>query len=589
MSVTLDAGGIPSPAERRLRDRLAAHLGVSPERREQLYIELSRSAAIKDLAYWLQILFSCGIATIGLILSSPAVIIGAMLISPLMGPILAAGLSLTVGDLVLGVRSAVKLALSCAVAIGFAMFLVWLLPFKEMTQEIAARTRPNTLDLVVALFSGAVGSVATCKDVKGVATSIPGVAIAVALMPPLCVVGYGLGVWYSTGAVADGMGVARGGGLLFLTNLVAIIFTAMLVFLGLRVGAGNTRERVGDWLREDNETAWFRALLNRLPFSTNSKAIGSLPARILIILIPVLVILVPLTQAFVQLKQELRRQQQENRTRSAATELWQQRFGKFPDGQPRSYIDQVTVIEQGAQLVVSFRVFTIQPSQPTERDEFTRLLAARFARSPDAIGFQLVEVPTASMAVAEKIKEEEPVKLPPTVAQMQADFLRAVDAAVNNLRLPPGARLLDYAVTTGRAEPMRVRLIYLAEKEISPDAQALIVEDLKNRLNYPSAVITLEDVSAVPVTVRFKRNRAEVGEDFKEPLERAGDALRQHPSLRLEVAAVEQEGERDGVAEERARALADYITSVWGVAQERIGIVTGKGADGSATLKVSMR
>ena len=56
-----------------------------------------------------------------------------------------------------------------------------------------ARTAPNTLDLVIALFSGAIGSVATCKEVKGVVTSIPGVAIAVALMPPLCVVGYGIG------------------------------------------------------------------------------------------------------------------------------------------------------------------------------------------------------------------------------------------------------------------------------------------------------------------------------------------------------------------------------------------------------------
>lgn len=589
MSVTIDAGGIHPPAERRLRDRLAAHLGVSPERREQLYIELSRSAAIKDLAYWLQILFSCGIATIGLILSSPAVIIGAMLISPLMGPILAAGLSLTVGDLVLGVRSAVKLALSCAVAVGFAMFLVWLLPFKEMTTEIAARTRPNTLDLVVALFSGAVGSVATCKDVKGVATSIPGVAIAVALMPPLCVVGYGLGVEFGSAGAVEGMEVARGGGLLFLTNLVAITFTAMLVFLALRVGAGNTREKVGDWLRDDNETAWFRALLYHLPFSTRSKAIGSLPARVMIILIPVLVILVPLTQSFMQLKQEIRRQQEENRTRRAATELWQQRFGKLPDGQPRSYIDQVTVLDQGAQLILNFRVFTIQPSQPTERDEFTRLLAARFARPPEAIGFQLVEVPTASMAVAEKIKEEKPVELPPTLAQMQADFARVLDGAVSGLRMPPATRLLDYSITTGRSEPMRVRLTYLAEKEMSPDAQALVVEDLKSRLSFPSAVVTLEGVQTLPVTLKFRRNRAEVNDDLKATIQKVGDALRQYPSLRLEVAAVEQEGEREGTAEERARSLADYVATVWGVGRDRIGIVTGKGSDSSATLKVDVK
>ena len=138
-------------------------------------------------------LFSAGIATLGLALNSPAVIIGAMLISPLMGPILASGLALATGDFVLGTRAVVNLALSCLAAIAFAVLLVALLPFKEVTAEIAARTQPNTLDLVIALFSGAVGSIAVCKEVKGVVTSIPGVAIAVALMPPLCVVGYGIG------------------------------------------------------------------------------------------------------------------------------------------------------------------------------------------------------------------------------------------------------------------------------------------------------------------------------------------------------------------------------------------------------------
>ncbi len=90
-------------------------------------------------------LFSAGIATLGLALNSPAVIIGAMLISPLMGPILASGLALAAGDFVLGTRAAVNLLLSCIVAILFAVILVTLLPFKEVTAEIAGRTQPNTL------------------------------------------------------------------------------------------------------------------------------------------------------------------------------------------------------------------------------------------------------------------------------------------------------------------------------------------------------------------------------------------------------------------------------------------------------------
>ena len=75
---------------------------------------------------------------------------------------------------------------------------------------------------------------AICREVKGVVTSIPGVAIAVALMPPLCVVGYGIGLMLVFDA-ATGWRVASGGGLLFLTNLVAITLTAMLVFIALRI------------------------------------------------------------------------------------------------------------------------------------------------------------------------------------------------------------------------------------------------------------------------------------------------------------------------------------------------------------------
>ena len=90
------------PRRFRLRDRFANSLGVRPERKEEIYIDISKSATLLDPAYWLQILFAAGIATLGLILNSPAVIIGAMLISPLMGPILAAGLSLAAGDVILG-------------------------------------------------------------------------------------------------------------------------------------------------------------------------------------------------------------------------------------------------------------------------------------------------------------------------------------------------------------------------------------------------------------------------------------------------------------------------------------------------------
>ena len=103
-------------AWRRFRDQFAASLDVNTDRKVELYVELSKSATLRDIVYWLQIIFSAGIATLGLILNSSAVIIGAMLISPLMGPILSAGLSLASGDLILAARSASNVILS---GVGF--------------------------------------------------------------------------------------------------------------------------------------------------------------------------------------------------------------------------------------------------------------------------------------------------------------------------------------------------------------------------------------------------------------------------------------------------------------------------------------
>jgi hypothetical protein len=110
-----------SSLQQRVRDWFAESLGVSQEKKEEIYLQISRSATLVDFSYWSQVLFSAGIATLGLALNSPAVIIGAMLISPLMGPILASGLALAAGDFVLGTRAAVNLFLSCLVSIFFAV------------------------------------------------------------------------------------------------------------------------------------------------------------------------------------------------------------------------------------------------------------------------------------------------------------------------------------------------------------------------------------------------------------------------------------------------------------------------------------
>lgn len=181
--------------------------------------------------YVLMIVLSCAIATLGLLLSSPAVIIGAMLISPLMGPIMLLGFSLSTLNLSLLRRALITLGWGVAAALAISMAIVWLSPLTEATPEILARTRPNFFDLLVAIFSGLAGGYAVIRR-KG--ETIVGVAIATALMPPLAVTGYGL--------AAGSMAAASGSFFLFMTNLLAIAVTVAILSRVFGFGGSGSRK-----------------------------------------------------------------------------------------------------------------------------------------------------------------------------------------------------------------------------------------------------------------------------------------------------------------------------------------------------------
>lgn len=163
-------------------------------------------------------MMSAGIAVLGLLLSSPAVVIGAMLISPLMNPILGFGFSLALFDFRELRRSLKALAIGSIAAVVFTALIVLVSPLQAPTAEIVARTRPNLFDLAVALFAALAGSFAI---IRGRGETIVGVAIATALMPPLAVVGYGI--------ATHNMPVGAGAFALFITNFITIALSATLM------------------------------------------------------------------------------------------------------------------------------------------------------------------------------------------------------------------------------------------------------------------------------------------------------------------------------------------------------------------------
>ncbi|MEJ2732092.1 MAG: DUF389 domain-containing protein [Anaerolineae bacterium] len=182
-----------------------------------------REGAQPKVDFYLMMALSAAIATFGLLQNSAAVIIGAMLVAPLMAAIFGLGLGIVRGDVRMLKRSfsATLRGMLLAIAVSAVMTLV--MPNQPLASEIMIRANPSLLDLGVALASGAAGGYALCR--KEVSASLPGVAIAAALVPPLAVVGIGLSRVQGN--------VAGGAMLLFLTNLIAVTAGGSLVFLWL--------------------------------------------------------------------------------------------------------------------------------------------------------------------------------------------------------------------------------------------------------------------------------------------------------------------------------------------------------------------
>jgi len=184
------------------------------------YREIRRNAR-PDIDFYTMMALSTAIATLGVLLDSAAVVIGAMLVAPLMSAIIPLGLGVVQGDarlLRLAAKSTIRGVL---IAVMIALVIGVIVPGERVTAEMASRASPSLLDLGVALASGAAAAYALSR--KDMSASLPGVAIAVALVPPLAVVGLAL--------AQSEWRIAGGASLLFATNLVAIAAMGGFVFL----------------------------------------------------------------------------------------------------------------------------------------------------------------------------------------------------------------------------------------------------------------------------------------------------------------------------------------------------------------------
>ena len=174
-------------------------------------------------SYALWMMLSSMLATLGLFLNSAPVVIGAMLLAPLMGPLVSLAMGILRNDLKLSVNAIKIFAIGTILTLLVAAMTTLLMPFEQVTEEIRNRLHPNILDLGVAFVSGIAAAYAHARE--NILKSLPGVAIAVALVPPACVTGIGLGWW--------DWDIIKGASLLFVTNFIGITLAGILTFLCL--------------------------------------------------------------------------------------------------------------------------------------------------------------------------------------------------------------------------------------------------------------------------------------------------------------------------------------------------------------------
>ena len=207
---------------RQIRAVLAHQFNVRDDQEEYAKIDsnIRDMVEFKGTNLWV-LMFAIIIASVGLNVNSSAVIIGAMLISPLMGPIMGIGYGIGINDFELIKKSLKNIGLAVLISILSATFYFLISPLSEARSELLARTTPTIWDVLIALFGGLAGVLATTRKEKS--NVIPGVAIATALMPPLCTAGYGL----ATGHLSYFFGAFY----LFFINMVFIALATVL-FVG---------------------------------------------------------------------------------------------------------------------------------------------------------------------------------------------------------------------------------------------------------------------------------------------------------------------------------------------------------------------
>ncbi|PAP76281.1 DUF389 domain-containing protein [Rubrivirga marina] len=439
--------------------------------RPALYRETAEAGTDTDLPFWLVLFLSGAIATLGLVLNSTAVVIGAMLVAPLLGPLLGLSLALTVGDGRLFVQTGAAVLLGALGIVALAAGLTLLLPFQTVTDEIAARTRPTTLDLGIAVFSGLAGAVVTASREARLSASIPGVAVAVALVPPLGAAGFGV-------ATAQ-WSITRGALLLFGANLAGIVLSGMAVFFLIGMHRAPVVEAARQWHRSGTATGLAARLsgarwLDRLP------GLARPQTRALIVVAFMAAVSVPLTTSLMQIVREARV--------AAAVDAVEADLR----AEDRAFVLDREVQHGEATSAVRLRVATT--SWITE-DEEAALAARATGLAGEAVTLDLEQVLASSgdlaafaAALPSPPSSRSGAATPPELPTALAVVRGRLSDALQSLALPDGVQIVGgrIVVEADRSGPV-LEVAYAAPRPLPPEAEVTVARQAARALGVDGA------------------------------------------------------------------------------------------------------
>lgn len=490
--------------------------------RDEVFIRVADAATDTRTLYWIIVVVAGAIATLGLALNSSAVIIGAMLVAPLLSPLVGLGMGLATGDGRLAIHSFIVVAASTVAVIAVSTLLTLALPFPTLTDEILARTRPTTLDLVIAVFSGVAGAIVTISRSSNLAGAVPGVAVSVALVPPLGVAGFGIGIGWDSKII-------RGALLLYGANLAGIVLSAMTVFLI----AGMHRHGVLDTARKwhaDRSAGSVGRFIESVPGIRSLGIAKSAFTRLALVAAFAVLIAIPLTGTLREISREARVQR-------AVTNAEKKFVGAG------SFVVSHEVVIGDSTTHVFLRVATAHPFGADQRTAFERA-ASHSAAEPVTVSLEQIAVTSGSAAsfnanAPGTFRDNTPQPVEPGAAI--ADVHERITQLLKDQPLPARVHFAGFDIQSGPGDSAAVTVAYMAPAPLASEAADILAGDIGKGIGGSLALHLMYIPDAATRAVKRGVVDAVV-------VERVSQMLLRYPRLRVEVT----HGARDSVLASRA-------------------------------------